>query len=218
MKRVAVLVTAFLAFGAQAPASPVRHLEYAFSTIPASAGVTHRGTLSVDIAGVAPDGGVIVRGTDAYSQPWALVREHQTIECEVYDGGSVACTQPPNGLSPVERTLFPLLARGFFEGGTSRLYRVVDVGRYGTYAVQTVSQLEERSGADPAHTSIAISSVVSWPVTPTPIPFARTVDSIVYDRAANVPVSIRAEWTNTRADSVYAQGTVELTLTKDVAG
>jgi len=49
-----------------APAAPIRHLEYAFATQPTASETKgpFNGTLSVNVLGLAPDGGILVRMTE----------------------------------------------------------------------------------------------------------------------------------------------------------
>jgi hypothetical protein len=132
MKPFVVLVAALLAFQAQAPlqsspapaasaAAPApaasvqirpHHLVYRFgyNTRVADSGAG-TGTTTIDILGQASDGGVMIRGQDYV---WNTTQPRQANTCEVYSNGSVECAKAPYTLSPIQATLFPLLARGYF--------------------------------------------------------------------------------------------------------
>jgi hypothetical protein len=92
----------------------MRHLVYRFgyNTKVANAG-NGTGTMTVDILGPAPDGGLTISGTDYW---WNTARARATNTCEVYANGGVICGQPANGISPMQLTLFPLLGRKYFSG------------------------------------------------------------------------------------------------------
>lgn len=92
----------------------MRHLVYRFgyNTKVADSGKS-TGTTTVDIVGRAPDGGLEISGTDFW---WNTVRPRATNTCEVYPTGSVICGKPANGISPMQLTLFPLLAHKYFSG------------------------------------------------------------------------------------------------------
>jgi hypothetical protein len=115
MKSVAVFAV-ILALSGQAPAapSPVLHLvyEFGYNTKVAKSG-PGTGTTTIDVGGVAADGGLMVSGTDFW---WNTVRPRATNTCEVYVSGSVSCLQRPYALSPIQLTIFPLLARHYFKG------------------------------------------------------------------------------------------------------
>lgn len=105
---------------ASAPATPpapavlpaMRHLVYQFgyNTKAAKQG-TGTGTTTIDIVGVAKDGGLTVTATDNW---WNTVRPRQTYTCEVYSNGGVNCAQPPNALSPIQVAIVPLLGSSYF--------------------------------------------------------------------------------------------------------
>src|SRR5271166_6542152 len=117
MKTVGLLLASLLALGGQAPAAvpaPVRHLVYQFgyNTKVAKAG-NGTGTTTVDILGPAQDGGVMISGTDYW---WNTARPRATNTCEVYPNGGVTCAERPYAISPMQLTLFPLLAHKYFSG------------------------------------------------------------------------------------------------------
>jgi hypothetical protein len=90
----------------------VRHLVYQFgyNTKAASEG-TGTGTTTIDITGLAADGGMTVTATDDW---WNTVNPRQTYTCEVYSSGGVTCAQPPYALSPIQLAVVPLLGRDYF--------------------------------------------------------------------------------------------------------
>ena len=45
-----------------------------------------------------------------------VYKRQATNTCEVYPNGNVSCSQTPYALSPIQLTLFPLLAHNFFKG------------------------------------------------------------------------------------------------------
>lgn len=109
---------------AQAPASgssanaaasglpAVRHLVYRFGyNTPATKSGTGTGTTTIDIEGLAPDGGMTVKATDDW---WNTVRPRQTYTCEVYANGGVTCPHPPNAISPIQIAIVPLLGQHYF--------------------------------------------------------------------------------------------------------
>lgn len=117
MKIIGLLVAVLLALSALTPtsaATPVRHLVYQFgyNTKVANAG-KGTGTTTVDILGPAADGGVMISGTDYW---WNTARPRATNTCEVYPNGGVSCAQAPYAMSPMQLTLFPLLASKYFSG------------------------------------------------------------------------------------------------------
>lgn len=105
-------------FGLSIPASALaaaggRHLvyEFGYNTKAAKQG-TGTGTETVDIGGPAGDGGVTITGTDSW---WNTVRPRATNTCELYPSGKVACLERPYALSPIQLTVFPLLAHDYFK-------------------------------------------------------------------------------------------------------
>lgn len=106
----AIAQSAAMAPGAGLPA--VRHLEYRFGyNTPATKSGTGTGTTTIDITGLAPDGGMMVTATDDW---WNTVRPRQSYTCEVYATGGVVCPKPPYALSPIQVAIVPLLGRRYF--------------------------------------------------------------------------------------------------------
>lgn len=118
MRTIGLLLGVLLALSAQTPApGHTRELVYqfGFNTKAASTG-TGTGTTTIDIYGTAPDGGLMVSGTDFW---WNTARPRATNTCEVYANGGVSCSQRPYAISPIQLTLFPLMARAYFKGLTA---------------------------------------------------------------------------------------------------
>lgn len=90
----------------------VRHLVYRFgyNTKAAKEG-TNTGTTTIDIVGLAKDGGMTVNATDDW---WNTPRPKQTNTCEVYPNGGVTCSQAPYALSPIQLAIVPLLGQNYF--------------------------------------------------------------------------------------------------------
>lgn len=115
---IAVLAAVFVILSGQAPQAPApKHLlhlvyQFGYNTKVASAG-QGTGTTTVDVSGPAADGGYIVSAADFW---WNTVRSRATNTCEVYASGKVSCNTAPNALSPIQLTIFPLLAHNYFKG------------------------------------------------------------------------------------------------------
>jgi hypothetical protein len=90
----------------------IRHLVYQFgyNTKAASSG-TGTGTTTIDIVGLAKDGGMTVTATDDW---WNTVRPRQKYTCEVHPNGGVTCAQPPYAISPIQIAVVPLLGQNYF--------------------------------------------------------------------------------------------------------
>ena len=108
-----MLLAVLLALAGATPATPVRHLEYAFAIYPNARPNNgyYNGTMSVDIFSRAPDGGVLVRASDWW---YYTLRPRQAAECEVYANGDVRCDNVPPYPSDSALVLLPLLAQNFF--------------------------------------------------------------------------------------------------------
>ncbi|MGA8534625.1 MAG: hypothetical protein WB615_10995 [Candidatus Tumulicola sp.] len=113
----AVFVAGFALTASPAPAQQaglptLHHLVYQFGyNTPATKSGTGTGTTTIDIVGLAPDGGMTVKATDDW---WNTVRPRQTYTCEVYSNGGVTCAQPPNAISPIQLAVVPLLGQHYF--------------------------------------------------------------------------------------------------------
>jgi hypothetical protein len=92
----------------------IRHLVYRFgyNTKAADAG-NGTGTTTIDIAGMAKDGNMIVKATDNW---WNSVNPRQTSTCEVAPDGAVNCAEPPYAISPIQVAIVPMLGKNYFAG------------------------------------------------------------------------------------------------------
>jgi hypothetical protein len=90
----------------------VQHLVYQFgyNTDAASSGDS-TGTSTIDITGLANDGGMTVTGTDEW---WMAVQPKQTNTCEVDQDGSVICAQAPYAITAIQLAVAPLLGQNYF--------------------------------------------------------------------------------------------------------
>jgi hypothetical protein len=103
------------ASGSMAPAAmpaaaglpAVRHLVYQFgyNTKAASSG-NGTGTTTIDIVGLASDGGMTVKATDNW---WMAYQPKQSSVCEVYANGNVTCAKAPYSLTVIQLAVLPLL-------------------------------------------------------------------------------------------------------------
>lgn len=94
MRKLAIFVSVIFALGTPAPAqTSERHLVYQFgyNTAVATSG-QGTGTTTIDVKGVAADGGVIISGQDYW---WNTARPRATNTCEVYATGNVSCSERP---------------------------------------------------------------------------------------------------------------------------
>jgi hypothetical protein len=99
--------------GAAAAGLPsVRHLVYQFgyNTKAAKSG-TGTGTTTIDIVGLAKDGGMTVTATDNW---WNTVKPRQSYTCEVYPNGGVTCPHAPYAISGIQIAVVPLLGQEYF--------------------------------------------------------------------------------------------------------
>jgi hypothetical protein len=116
MKRIGLLLVVVLGLSGQSPmaAPAVHHLVYQFGyNTPVASSGNGTGTTTVDISGPNPDGSWKVTGTDEW---WNTVRPRAQNTCNVYPDATVACNTAPYAISPMQLTIFPLLAQHFFKG------------------------------------------------------------------------------------------------------
>lgn len=116
MKAFSLFLAVLFGAGVQASAIAAgtgRHLvyEFGYNTKAAKQG-TGTGTETIDVGEPAADGGLTITGTDSW---WNTVRPRATNTCELYPNGKVACLQRPFALSPIQLTIFPLLAHDYFK-------------------------------------------------------------------------------------------------------
>ena len=223
-----VLSVVMLSGQASAPPASVRHLVYRFgyNTAVANSG-QGTGTTTVDISGPAQDGGVMISGADFW---WNTVRSRATNTCEVYPTGRVNCAQAPHAISPMQLTLFPLLAHKYFNGlsasGTNtwdHTYTVFAAVLAGapsgfastpntwkcTYALHGKGLIANAGGTILVETDgrLAQQGGRYWQ--------ASSKQRVAYDPAAQIPVVIRDTRTHLPMRSVYSNDLIELKLEKD---
>lgn len=219
MKTMGMLLAALLAFAGEAPAAPVRHLEYAFAIYPTAKpnGGYYNGTLSVDILGIAPDGGMLVQASESW---YYALRPRQTRECEVYAVGTVHCDDVPPYPSETELVLFPLLARDFFSSGSSdgpsswqqKFALSFAKGLYVTAASMDLSATPQSGGR-----VLIVKSKGVFQQLDRRDQKALEEGQFVYDRAASLPVVVHEVRSPTPTGSIYSQTSVDLQLMKDSA-
>jgi len=208
-------------------AATKRHLVYQFgyNTAVATSG-NGTGTTTIDISGPAGDGGLLVSASDHW---WNTVRARATNTCELYRSGSVKCTQAPNAISPIQLTIFPVLAHSYFTGlnasATSSwthrftLYAAIIPGASG-FAGQPTSwdcsfTLHGKGPIKNAGPYVLITGSGSLDQQGGTYLKAKSKIRIAYDPAARVPGIIREERTHIPYRSVYSNDVVEVKLTQD---
>lgn len=232
MRKLAIFVSVIFALGTPAPAqTSERHLVYQFgyNTAVATSG-QGTGTTTIDIKGVAADGGVIISGQDYW---WNTARPRATNTCEVYATGNVSCSQRPFAISPIQLTLFPLLAHGVFKelnaAGTSSWTRNYSVkaaiipgssnGFAGNaYTWKCSFHLTGQGpikGAAPLILILADGTLVQEGGRYLK---ATSKQRIVYDPAAKIPAIVRDVRTHLPQHTVYNNDLVEVKLIKDSQG
>ena len=117
MKSIGMLLAVLVGLSGVAPAAGtpplIRHLvyEFGYNTKVAKEG-PGTGKTTIDIYGPTADGGLMISGSDFW---WNTVRARAVNTCEVHPNGSVNCGERPYAISPIQLTIFPLLARGYFK-------------------------------------------------------------------------------------------------------
>ncbi len=212
-----MLLALILGLTAQASSTTttlVRHLEYKFAyDTTLSRGGPSTGTLSVDILGLATDGGMLVNARDWW---WNASLPRQGAQCEVYPNGGVSCMQAPYLLPPMQLVLFPLLARDFFNGVSATVtspwrqsYNVVQ----SVYTWASVFDLQLDEIVD---NHFALVTYHGTSLQQGGRYRKSVVDGYVeYDEQAKVPVVVRDVRTYYPTGSAFSQDSVELQLTKD---
>jgi hypothetical protein len=219
MKRIGMLLAVLLALAGATPATPVRHLEYAFAIYPNARpnGGYYNGTMSVDIFGRAPDGGVLVRASDWW---YYTLRPRQAAECEVYANGDVRCENVPPYPSDSALVLLPLLAANFFSpalpGSPSSWQQKFAVSlSKGAFVTSVTLNL----GATPQSDGRLLDVKSTGDIRQLDRRQLHVLEDgeFVYDRAASVPVAVHDVRGHLPTNSVYSQISVDLRLTKDSA-
>jgi hypothetical protein len=198
MKSIGMLL-AVLALAGTTPAAPVRHLEYAFAIYPNARPNNgyYNGTMSVDILGTAPDGGVLVRASDRW---YYTLRPRQAAECEVYANGGVRCDNVPPYPSDSELVLLPLLAQSFSKGAFRTSVSVdLSATPQNDGRLLVVKSKGEIRQLDRRQLHVFEEG------------------TFVYDPAASVPLVVHDVRGPLPTKSVFSQTSVDLQLTKDSA-
>ncbi|HTX59967.1 MAG TPA: hypothetical protein VMH02_09855 [Verrucomicrobiae bacterium] len=217
----AAFAALLLASPAVCTAGPVRHLEYAFTIYP-TAKVARgaigqiegpgTGTMSVDVGGLAPDGGTIVEATQWW---WHAVRPEQTRTCEVYANGSLSCGALPLP-SPAENVLLPLLARDFYGAGSSWRRDYTMTYTANQYRWTAALDLRVVGGGEVAGKRV-VRIASKGVLTPVGGPLNRLIESgtIAYDPARGIPIAVHDERAATSLRSIDAPRSVDLALISD---
>lgn len=212
----------------QAPAKPLRHIEYAFTLhregqteyhfngiglVPASGvggGATNNGgagTIFVDVLSIAPDGALAVRISELV-QLEARVRQAYT--CTVYGNTAVLCPSVP-APSEAEWVLLSYLGRQFVDAApwdsAHHWQRKVDTSQY--------SLVENFTMRDTSDANVALVSETKKMEMHNGGFGARAEDiTITYDRSMEVPKAVHDEMqsTGTRGSS---HTTLDFHLTSD---
>jgi hypothetical protein len=231
-----LLVIALLVLSAQtsAPMSAAapaahwsRHLVYQFgyNTPVASAG-NGTGTTTVTLSGPAADGGITISGQDSW---WNTVRPRAVNTCELYAGGNVKCSQMPYAISPMQVTIFPLLAHSYYKSlnaaATSswthsyQLYAAIIPGASGLAGNPSTwncsYNLQGKGPIKGAGNLVLIQGTGTLDQQGGTYMKATSKLRVVYDPAAKIPGIVRDVRTHIPMRSVYSNDTVELKLIKD---
>lgn len=225
---LAVLVMLSGQMSAQTPGpAHVLRLVYQFGyNTPVASSGQGTGTTTIEISGAAKDGGMVISGTDFW---WNTVRPRATNTCELYRNGNVKCSQAPNAISPMQLTIFPLLAHAYFKplnpAGTStwkrtfQVYAAIIPGASGfagqpytwncSYALSGKGPIKGGGGL------ILIEGTGTLAQQGGTFLKATSKERIVYDPVAKVPAIVRDERTHIPYRSVYSNDVIELKLTSD---
>lgn len=203
------ILSGLIAPVAVSAAVPATHLEYAFTAYPAVGSGGGQGTLSVDLLGAAPDGGLLVRVHDVWTHPWRELRPRAAVTCDISAGGNVNCPDAPYVLSPVQRALLPFLAPAFFQDRASwtQAYRV---RAYPSVRV-SVSRAIERAGPAPSGVRLTFNGRTTVHAAGH-VTFGNTTGSLVYDPSTHLPLEIDAQTSRTPANNAFERLDVTLRL------
>jgi hypothetical protein len=230
VKAIVLLLAALLGLSGQTPTTApasVRHLvyEFGFNTKVAKSG-NGTGTTTIDILGPAKDGGVMVTGTDYW---WNTARPRAANTCEVYPNGGVSCSQRPYAISPIQVTLFPLLASNYFAGlpangksswnHTFQIKAAVLPGATGfageRYTWNCVYTLNGKGPIPNGGSTILVEANGKLAQQGGRYLQATSKQRIAYDPVAKIPVVVSDVRSHLPQTSVYNKDLVELKLTKD---
>ncbi|HEY1655275.1 MAG TPA: hypothetical protein VGF86_09195 [Candidatus Tumulicola sp.] len=216
-----------------ASAKPLRHLEYAFQADYTTNGEGHgsgmdaggeggvssgvhsmlggggrRGTMAVDVLGLAPDGALVVVVNEMLQE---APRPGERFTCTIYGDGHVLCPTADGPLTDAENLLLSLLGRGFIDATVS------DSNKHWrrTYDGKQVSVVTDYTIANVGDGG-RVTIVKHSTITSRTRSIGDSVEDgkIVYDTTLSVP--------DTVADTVYEtyhdrslQSTFDLTLKSD---
>ncbi len=234
MKRIGLLVTAIFVLSAQTPAAApqtavkyTRHLVYQFGyNTPAASSGQGTGTTTIDISYPTKDGGLKISGTDHW---WNTVRPRATNTCEVHLNGNVMCSQAPYAISPMQLTIFPLLAIGVFKAlntaGTSswsrsyKAYAAIIPGATGFAGAPNnwlcSYQFTGKGPIKSAASLLLVEADGTLDQQGGTYLKAKSKQNIVYDPAAKLAVIVTDTRTHIPYRSVYSNDVVGLKLLKD---
>lgn len=227
MRKIATLLAALVLLSGQSPTTSVMHhlvYQFGYNTPVASSG-NGTGTTTIDIARAA-DGGLLLSGTDRW---WNTVRARATNTCELYKNGDVKCNQAPNAISPMQVTIFPMLAHSYFHGlnaaATSswsheyQLYAAIIPGASGFAGQATTWNCNYNlHGEGPIKGAGSLVLVVGSGTLGQQGGTYRKATSkvrVVYDPVAKVPGIIRDVRTHIPYRSVNSNDLIELKLVQD---
>jgi hypothetical protein len=230
VKTIGLLLIALIGLGGEATAlaqAPARHLVYEFGyNTPVASQGQGTGTTTVDISGPAADGGLMISGTDYW---WNTARPRATNTCEVYANGRVNCAQRPYAISPMQLTIFPLLAHSYFKGltahGTSSWERTYTVyaavlpgasGMAGSPNTWNCSYTLHGKGPLPnAAPAVLVETTGTLVQQGGHYLKATSKQRIAYDPLAKIPVVVRDVRTHIPQVNVYNNDLIELKLKTD---
>lgn len=232
MKTLGPLLAAFFILTAQTTpttGTPApRHLVYQFGyNTPVAASGNGTGTTTIDLS-PASDGGVMISGQDHW---WNTVRARATNTCELYANGSVKCKQAPYSISPMQLTIFPLLAHDYFTqlnaGATSswshsfEFYGAIIPGASGfagqPYTWKCSYHFQGKGPIKNAGHLVLIQAEGTLNQQGGTYWKAKSKQRIVYDPVAKITGIVSDVRTHIPMRSVYSNDLIELKLTKDSA-
>jgi hypothetical protein len=232
VRKIAMLLAAVVLLSGQSPppTAVIRHLVYQFGyNTPVASSGNGTGTTAIDIGGPAPDGGLLVSGTDHW---WNTVRARATNTCELYKDGDVKCVQAPNAISPIQVTIFPMLARSYFHGlnagATSEwshayhIFAAILPGASG-FAAQPETwncsyDLQGKGPIKGAGPLVLIEGSGTLAQQGGKYLKGTSKVRIVYDPVAKIPGIVRDVRTHIPYRSAYSNDLIELKLTQDSGG
>ena len=211
MKKPIVLAAVLLLAGAQAPASDHagRQLNYSFQIASSDDPAGGTGTIHVTLLGRAKNGGIILRSQDDWLTPLAQKTiNHPSVDCEVYDTGSVVCMKFPMENSEV--ALLPFLAIG--------LPRAINAGT-GTYTVEEQPGREwdfsEQLDGQPTQTGDQIQMTIKGTESDAANRKDRVAATVTLDATTGIPTDISFVVRQFPYDAGASYSTVKVHLQAD---